>query len=211
VSAEHAPLDNKAAPVQPIPQRRTRILSIQGKRRIFALEHPLWTALERMAARKGTRLNLLIASLLSAPGDGNQTSNLRAATATWLLDECDRVQEQLLASTRGILSAIPAPAVTMTVGQQVIAQNSSFALLATQKLAVKEEPGAGADLTLRLNVPPARLMALLTADPHRAVGAPFTLTSARSKISGIMNTAIIMQSGSTPLFLCVVRSLAEQS
>jgi predicted DNA-binding ribbon-helix-helix protein len=195
-----------------MPQRRTRILSIQGKRRIFALEHPLWIALERMAARKGTRLNLLIASLLCSPNGGkNQTSDLRAATAAWLLDECDRVQEQLLASTRGILSAIPAPAVTMTVGQQVIAQNSSFALLATQKLAVKEEPGAGAAVTLRLDVPPARLMALLTADPHRAVGAPFTLTSARSKISGIMNTAIIMQSGATPLFLCVVRSLAEQS
>lgn len=197
----------EAAPAAALSQRRTRILSIDGKRRIFALELPLWAALERMAARKGKRLNVLIGTLLTTSNTESQTSHLRAAAVTWLLGECDLLREQIQASMRGILSAIPAPAVAMTADQQVIAQNSAFARLATA--AEAGEPGSGPEVTLRLDVAPARLIALLTADSHRAVGAPFTLRTARRKRSGIMNTAIV-ETGGTPLLLCVVRKLSDE-
>lgn len=199
----------EAATAVALSQRRTRILSIDGKRRIFALELPLWAALERMAARKGKRLNVLIGTLLTTSNTESQTSHLRAAAVTWLLGECDLLREQIQASMRGILSAIPAPAVAMTADQQVIAQNSAFARLATETAAEAGEPGSGPEVTLRLDVAPARLIALLTADSHRAVGAPFTLRTARRKRSGIMNTAIV-QTGGTPLLLCVVRKLSDE-
>jgi len=199
----------EAAPAVALSQRRTRILSIDGKRRIFALEVPLWAALERMAARKGKRLNVLIGTLLTTSNTESQTSHLRAAAVTWLLGECDLLREQIQASMRGILSAIPAPAVAMTADQQVIAQNSAFARLATETAAEAGGPGSGPEVTLRLDVAPARLIALLTAESHRAVGAPFTLRTARTKRSGIMNTAIV-ETGGTPLLLCVVRKLSDE-
>lgn len=196
------------APIQAAAQRRTRILSIHGKRRIFALEVPIWSALERMAARKELRLNALVGALLTSASAANQTSHLRAAAVSWLLSECDLLKGQIQASMRGILSAIPAPAVAMTTDQQVIAQNSAFARLAAENMAVGGETSPGSEIMLRLDVAPARLIALLSAESHRAVGAPFTLRTARRKLTGIMNT-VMVETGATPLLLCVVRKLSD--
>lgn len=207
MNADGAAVPAEAAPPPSPQQRRTRILSINGKRRIFALEGPLWSALERMAARKRVRLNVLVGTLLTAADNENQTSHLRAAATSWLLAECDLLQGQMQASIRSILSAIPAPAVAMTTDQQVIAQNSAFARLAAERMNASAETGA--EITLRLDVAPARLLALLAAESNRAVGAPFTLRTARTKLSGIMNTVMI-ETGAAPLLLCVVRKLADE-
>ncbi|AOO81283.1 ribbon-helix-helix domain-containing protein [Bosea vaviloviae] len=185
--------------------RRTRILSFGGRRHIFALEEPFWTSLEQMAARQSVKLSQLISMVLAEHAGENQTSLLRAAVVRWLLDECDRHYAILLSSIRGILSAIPAPAVAMTDKQQVIAQNLPFARLLDERL--QSEGDTNPELTLRLNVPPARLIALLTVDPHRAIGVPFTLRSSIRKISGIMNTSVIDPTGEKPVFMCVVRSV----
>jgi predicted DNA-binding ribbon-helix-helix protein len=207
VSADgYVPSPDEAA--SPISQRRSRILSIAGKRRIFVLEAPIWSALERMAAQRSLRLNALVGSIVQPDSADHQTSQLRAAAVAWLVEECDRRRDQLYASIRGVLSAIPVPAVAMSVDQQVIAQNSPFV-----RLTRPETPAgatASAEVTMRLDVPPSRLTALLAAEPNRAVSVPFTLRAGGEKRSGTMNTSLIDPTGSQPLLLCVLRKLGEE-
>lgn len=183
---------------------KLRILVIGGRRRAFSLEPEFWGVLEARASAHGQRLAHLVADILARePEAGNATALLRLAALRWLHDERVRLQTAAGGALKRVISAVPSPAFSMDVAQNILSQNRAFTSLKAEL--------AGADgespVVLRLGAPLSRLHQALASQNDRAVSVPFQLEGRDSKIAGQLNMALALDQARKSIFLCIVRSV----
>ena len=108
----------------------SRIVQFQGKRHNIRLEAIYWDVLERMAAERECKLNVLINEFITDPESGNnKTSFMRFKAVSWLNDHLNASNEKLfLRNTEvwAVLQATELPAFVFSETTSVSRYNSAF-------------------------------------------------------------------------------------
>ena len=108
----------------------SRIVQFKGKRHNIRLEAIYWDILERMAAERECKLNILINEFITHPDSGNnKTSFLRFQAVSWLNDNLHASNEKLfLRNTEvwAVLQATELPAFVFSENTSVSRYNSAF-------------------------------------------------------------------------------------
>ena len=108
----------------------SRIVQFKGKRHNIRLEAIYWDILERMAAERECKLNILINEFITDPDSGNnKTSFMRLRAVNWLNDNLNASNEKLfLRNTEvwAVLQATELPAFVFSETTSVSRYNSAF-------------------------------------------------------------------------------------
>jgi predicted DNA-binding ribbon-helix-helix protein len=188
------------------PNRRFRVIRIDGKRRAFSLEPIFWTVLERAARQLGLRLNRYLSGVLAQSPDGNSASALRCAAMQWLLMEQERLRAtDPVALATGITQAIPVPSLVLDERKRIIAHNQPFLALGHGDDGT---PARSGPVHLHLPVPLPRLLERLTEPTAPTLAIDFALEFGLRKRTGVLNAALLTRTDRGGHILCVVRNVS---
>src|SRR5262245_19941881 len=89
-----------------------RVVAHNGTRRGIRLEHFFWTALKRVAQSQKATIGHTVEKIAQVvPENGNLTSAIRVACASWQATENDELRQVAsLGGVNALLSACPSPA-----------------------------------------------------------------------------------------------------
>lgn len=164
---------------------RFRIFKRGGWRKAFRLEDVVWETLEQAATGEGLKLADYVRRLTGAFGpDVNVSSQMRVSAVEWLSRRC-RMLQQRQAPDR-LLAAVlaaPLPCFVISGGRELVRSNAEFQayLAARAREAGGEAPGA---VTMALDAPMARVLALLAGDAGRAVACGFSIRAGTATMTG---------------------------
>lgn len=191
VPSAAVPFAGTAALAEAAPTR-FRLFKRGPWRKAFRLEDVFWDVLEQAAASEGLKLADYVRRLAAPFGpEVNVSSQIRVRVVEWLVRRC-RLLEQAQAPDRLMASvlAAPVPCFVISAGRDLVRSNAEFQAYLAERagLAQAGEPGS---VTMALDAPVSRIVALLAAGDGRALACGFTLRSGATTMSGRARVALL--------------------
>lgn len=184
-----------AAAAAPVPAReadgvgpaatRFRVFKRGSWRRAFRLEDVFWDTLEDAAAAEGMKLADYVKRLTGAFGpDVNVSSQMRVRVVEWLARRC-RALEAVATPDRLMPSvlAAPVPCFVISAGRDLVRSNAEFQVYLTGRTRAAGVEGP-ASVTMALDAPVARVVALLASEEGRALACGFTIRCGTISLAG---------------------------
>lgn len=164
---------------------RFRIFKRGPWRRAFRLEDAFWETLEQAAAAEGLKLADYVRRLAAGCADGvNVSAQMRVQAVEWLAQRCRSLEaetapDRLMAA----VLAAPVPGFVISAARDLVRSNAEFQayLGARARQAGIAEAGP---VTMALDAPVARVVALLAAEEGRALACGFTIRSGAVALNG---------------------------
>lgn len=188
---------------------RFRILTINGRRRAFALEPIFWSILEDAAEEKSMRLGEFVSSLLADASRSNHSALLRVKAAEWAEKRREGMQDKgFLSIGRRIAASHATPAFLIDQTGSIAAHNTAFSELLRQGVALKEEQGRFS-VQLRLGITVSEMMRVLKANPDKFLRVRFSLLFDRFEREGVLNAMFVGEEERGCFALGLVQSINE--
>jgi predicted DNA-binding ribbon-helix-helix protein len=164
---------------------RFRIFKRGGWRKAFRLEDVFWETLDQAAAGEGVKLADYVKRLTDTLGpDVNVSSQMRVRAVEWLAQRCRALADgQSTDRLMGSVLAAPVPCFVISAGRELVRSNAEFQAYLGKR--ARESGGApAAGVTMALDAPVARIVALLSAQEGRALACGFIIRSGAATMNG---------------------------
>lgn len=186
-----------------------RILTLNGRRRAFALEPIFWSILEDAAHEQSMRLGEYVASLLADASRANHSALLRVRAAEWAERRRDRLREKgYLAIGRRIAASHAAPCFLIDQRGAIAAHNKAFSDLLHNDTDRFADPDK-LSVQLRLGVTVADMMRLLKANPGKFLRVRFSLLVDKFERPGVLNAMFVGEEQDACFALGLVQSVGD--
>lgn len=188
---------------------RFRILTVEGRRRAFAIEPIFWFMLEKAAEESSMRLGEFVSSLLVDASRSNHSALLRVKAAEWAEKRREELRrKEYLSIGRRIAASHDAPAFLLDQTGSIAAHNQAFAELLHQRAAQIEEQ-APLSFRLRLGAVLEEMMGMLRDNPHKFLRVRFSLLVDGLQRDGVLNAMFVGEEDRGTFALCLIQSINE--
>lgn len=188
---------------------RFRILTVNGKRRAFALEPIFWDILEEAAEAESLRVGEYVSRLLENASRTNHSAFLRVKAAEWVERRREQFRDKdLLAVGHRIAASHSGPCFVIDQLGLIAAHNKAFSDLLRSEAKPLNEPEK-LNVQLRLGITVTDMMRLLKENPEKFMRVRFSLHFSGYERPGVLNAMFVGSDGDARFALGLVQSIGE--
>lgn len=186
-----------------------RIVTINGRRRAFALEPIFWSILEEAADAEFMKLGEYVGSLLADRSRANQSALVRVKAAEWMERRRQLLRKKgFLAIGRRIVASHSVPCILIDQRGALAAWNKAFGDLLRIEPRGNPLPGK-LSVQLRLGIAIGEAMSVLKANPDKFLRVRFSLLFCGFERAGVLNVMFVGEEQDARFAVGLVQSVGE--